>query len=126
MKKNIIIAALVLIIFVLMFLRKTSSMAPEVKPVKPVTLYTDCNYSGKSVQVGLGDYASMDKINFPNDQLSSIMIPEGVMVVLYENDNFGGSSTILKESVVCMKSVILKKYYNWNDRVSSFKVVMNK
>ena len=114
--KTIAIVLLILIIAILLF-RKTSPMDPLV-----VTLFADCNFSGQSVSVGVGDYYSMDKVGFPNDALSSIKIPTGLKVTLYENNGFGGSSLVSTSDIACLNTQKLKYVYNWNDRVSSFRV----
>ena len=117
MKKNITIAALVLIIFVLIFFKRSSPFTPS-----PVTLYENCNYGGASASVNIGDYASMDKIKFKNDSLSSLKIPAGMKVVLYEDNYFKGESVTLFKDVSCLNSIQMKGFKNWNDKTSSLKV----
>lgn len=51
-----------------------------------VTIYVDGNYKGQAVSLLPGNYSSMQQIGFPNKALSSLTVPEGFRVVLYENE----------------------------------------
>ncbi len=56
-----------------------------------VTIYTDRNFKGGSVQLGPGDY----NVNFAevgNDTVSSIRIPPGWSVSVWEHVDFNGAS----------------------------------
>lgn len=81
-----------------------------------VMIYTDEDYRGQSVVVYPGTYATMSQLNFPDDALTSLRVPAGYRVVLYEHPNFGGKSYTITES----KS----KFYisGWNDKTSSIAV----
>lgn len=82
-----------------------------------VIIYADANYQGQSATLLPGNYATMAAAgNFPNDAVSSLYIPQGYRVVLYEHENFGGKSTTLTAS---RSSFFLS---NWNDKTSSIAV----
>jgi hypothetical protein len=82
-----------------------------------VIIYTDANYQGQSATLLPGNYSTMAAAgNFPNDAVSSLYIPQGYRVVLYENENFSGKSTTLTAS---RSSFFLS---NWNDKTSSIAV----
>lgn len=82
-----------------------------------VIIYTDANYQGQSATLLPGNYSTMAAAgNFPNDAVSSLYIPQGYRVVLYEQENFGGKSTTLTAS---RSSFFLS---NWNDKTSSMAV----
>jgi hypothetical protein len=59
-----------------------------------VTVYQHCDYGGYSVPLQVGTYTLSDLQNkgVVNDDLSSIKVPDGLKVLAFEHDNFGGSS----------------------------------
>lgn len=81
-----------------------------------VIIYTDENYKGQSVAVLPGTYSSMSALGFPNKALSSLQVPAGYRVVLYENENFSGKNYTVTDSKT--------KFYlsGWNDKTSSIAV----
>jgi hypothetical protein len=58
----------------------------------------------------------MSFVGIPNDSISSIKIPSGAVVELYEHDNFEGSQIEFKNDV---KNLV---DFSWNDRASSIVV----
>jgi hypothetical protein len=82
-----------------------------------IYIYQDINYGGTSASLGLGDYtlSSLQAKGFKNDDLSSLKVPFGYKVTLYDDDNFGGSSKVITEDTSWIGS-------DWNDKVSSIKV----
>ncbi len=64
---------------------KTSSIVVELA----VKIFKDANYEGKSQTLPLGSY-NMKKLDIGNDKLSSIKIPLGLMVTLFEHKDFNG------------------------------------
>jgi hypothetical protein len=85
-----------------------------------VIIYTDANYKGQSVSLLPGTYSTMAQVNFPDNALSSLTVPAGYRVVLYEFENFGGKSTTITSST---SAFIFSK---WNDMTSSIKVFRDK
>lgn len=88
--------------------------------VNELTLYTDAGYKGQSVTLLPGTYATMAAANgFPEKALSSIQIPAGYRVVLYDQPNLRGKSITLtaSRSSFAMSS--------WNDRAVSIAVYRN-
>jgi hypothetical protein len=91
-----------------------------------VTLFVDCNFSGKSQFVGVGEYPVIDKVGIPNDTLSSLIINPGTTVILYTDYNFGGASLMLTaggDKPLQISCLIDMKPKSWNDQVSSLKVI---
>ncbi len=85
-----------------------------------VTLYADDDYGGNSVTLRPGSYNSLNQVSgFQDGMLSSIWIPAGYSVVLYENENFNGASYTLTSSSKGLRLM------GWNDRASSIKVMKN-
>lgn len=82
-----------------------------------VIIYTDGNYKGQSVSLLPGTYRTMAEADgFPDNMLSSLIVPPGYRVVLYEFENFGGKSYTVTQSKT---GFIIS---GWNDKTSSIAV----
>ncbi|MBI3140136.1 MAG: hypothetical protein HYZ15_16285 [Sphingobacteriales bacterium] len=79
-----------------------------------VTLHEDCNYRGRNYYLEAGTYRTY-QMKIGNDKLSSLQVPSGYRVTIYEDDNFRGQSQTYSEGVSCLDSA-------WNDRASSIVV----
>jgi hypothetical protein len=81
-----------------------------------VIIFVDENYKGQSVAVLPGTYSNMAMLGFPDNALSSLQVPVGYRVVLYEYENFGGKSYTITESK--------NRFYlsGWSDKTSSIAV----
>lgn len=64
---------------------KISSIVVELA----VKIFKDANYEGKSQTLPLGSY-NTKKLDIGNDKLSSIKIPSGLMVTLFEHTDYKG------------------------------------
>jgi len=53
------------------------------------TIYEHGNYQGRSQVIGVGSY-DMAELSIGNDTLSSLKVPDGLQVTLYEDANFKG------------------------------------
>jgi prepilin-type N-terminal cleavage/methylation domain-containing protein len=89
-----------------------------------ITLYAEKNFNNSLVSLGVGEYTLFD-LNAAagqniNDSLSSIKIPDGYKVIIYEHDNFNGSSYELYSDERNMNFPWWGNF--WNDRVSSIKI----
>ena len=88
--------------------------------VNELILYTDAGYKGQSVTLLPGTYSTMAAANgFPEKALSSIQIPQGYRVILYDQPNLRGKSISLTAS----RSSFLMS--GWNDRAASIAVYRN-
>ncbi|MES2776585.1 MAG: hypothetical protein V4722_20580 [Bacteroidota bacterium] len=85
-----------------------------VQAQKTVTLYSECNMAGKSKQLGPGDYTRF-RTGINNDDLSSIVVPQGMKAILYEDDNFGGMSYEILQTNNCIGA-------GWNKRMTSIQI----
>ncbi|MCX6317103.1 MAG: hypothetical protein NTW29_07420 [Bacteroidetes bacterium] len=82
-----------------------------------VIIYADDNYRGQAATLLPGTYSTMAQASgFPDNALSSLQVPAGYRVVLYEFENFGGKSY----TVTASKSGF--SFSGWNDKASSVKV----
>ena len=88
-----------------------------------VTFYSEFNYKGYYMTLKEGNHAKMPPMgkgrlfNKPsNDQISSIKIPAGWKVIVYQHDNFRGKSLTLTKSV---PNLNVKRF---NNTISSVKI----
>lgn len=81
-----------------------------------VIIYADTDYKGQSVSILPGTYSTMSQLGFPDNALSSLVVPDGYRVVIYEFENFGGKTYTITESKT--------RFYisGWNDKTSSIAV----
>lgn len=78
-----------------------------------VTLFADAGYTGAGQSLGLG-WHNMASLSIGNDRLSSLKVPQGWKVTLYEHANFGGIS----KRIVADTSML----HDFNDATSSLVV----
>lgn len=81
-----------------------------------VIVYQDCDYRGASQIVEAGNYRNMGELEFRNDSISSIRVPNGFEVTIYEDDRFDGTYARIDRDISCFDD-------QWNDEVSSIQVV---
>jgi len=81
-----------------------------------VVIYTDDNYRGQSASLYPGTYSTMTQAGFPDNALSSLTVPAGFRVVLYEFENFQGKSYTITQSKTGFS------FSGWNDKTSSIAV----
>ncbi|KAA1245540.1 S8 family serine peptidase [Aquimarina sp. RZ0] len=67
------------------------------------TFYRHCNFNGTKAVLGLGNYPNLGDV-FLTNQLSSLEIPAGLQVTLYQNTNFSGSSIVLTSNDTCLNN----------------------
>lgn len=80
-----------------------------------VNFFKGYSFNGNRLAYGVGDYAQIP--NGWNDEISSIQIPQGLVVTIYEHANFqGGAKTI---------SGNWDAEYSWNNEISSFRIFAN-
>gem|GEM_PF-544299 len=96
------------------YLEKIPKNGGKVNTDKSITIFQHSNYLGKSQQLALGEYNTVD-MSIGNDQLSSLKIPRGITVTLYTDPGFGGDVAVLTQS----QSYIGDKF---NDKISSLVV----
>lgn len=87
-----------------------------------IQLYFDCWFQGQSVRKGVGRY-NLNDMGLPNDSISSMRIPSGLKITIYQHANFGGISKtyVGPTDVQCLVNEPMTAWgQNWNDQVSSF------
>jgi len=82
------------------------------------TFYEHCDYQGRSIQLGQGsyDYNFIHSKGF-NDIISSIKVPKGLRVVVFEHDLNNGRSLTLIDNNPCLIN------NSFNDIISSIIVI---
>ncbi|HVK48656.1 MAG TPA: glycoside hydrolase family 97 catalytic domain-containing protein [Pseudobacter sp.] len=100
--------------------RITIQSPESVDPGVAGTFYQHCNYdtSGYAVTLGEGDYTQtvLKARGINNNDISSLKVTSGYQVILYDADNFEGSSVTITSNNGCLTSV------NFNDRASSLRI----
>jgi len=129
----VIITVILIIYYINKSVNKTTENSPVVSPPllniqnklvpvntlqlnKTISCYENCDYNGAKYEYNIGDYPFIGQE--ANDKISSIQVPLGLEVELYEHGNFGGRSIILRENERCLVDK------NFNDLTSSLKVRM--
>lgn len=78
------------------------------------TFFEHNNYQGRSWKLGGGNYKWVGEHGISNDVISSVKVPKGGSVVLYDHANFGGASITLTENASSLG--------DFDNRTSSIKV----
>lgn len=89
----------------------------SVASLNKVHIYQDNNYAGFYSQLSPGDYTSTQLLSrgAPDNFITSLTIPQGYEVTVYENDNFTGASKMFTGNTAWLA--------DWNDKISSLKIV---
>ena len=87
------------------------------------TVYSDCNYGGKAVNLPEGSYslAQLGERGVGNDDISSLRVNPGYDVVLFTDDQLAGSRLTLTGDVACLTGNALGNG-TWNDQTTSLLV----
>jgi hypothetical protein len=89
---------------------------------EPVVFFEHCNYTGRRSEIRQpGEYHLQD-MGINNDMISSIKIPLGYQVTVFEHWKFEGASKTFSADVPCLVDHNLRGRTNWNDQTSSFKI----
>jgi hypothetical protein len=97
----------------------SASTTPPPPPPPPViqnvTFYQHYDYGGTSSSLGVGRY-DINAMGLPNDAISSVKVPAGMRVILYEHGGFGGATRILTADTPQLGPL------DFNDKTSSIVV----
>ena len=66
------------------------------------TIYEHCGYNGSNASPGIGEYPNMSSAGLVNNDVSSLRVPTGLQVTLFNNTNFGGSSITFTADDPCL------------------------
>jgi peptidyl-Asp metalloendopeptidase len=100
------------------FRSATNPPPPPPPPAGSVKVFQHCAFGGYSATLPVGSYtlSSLNSLGVLNDDLSSIQVPRGFRVTLYQNDGFTGNSIVKTQNESCFIT------QQFNDVVSSIKV----
>ena len=89
----------------------------SVASLNKVHTYQNINYAGFYSQLSTGNYtlAQLQARGISDNDITSLTVPSGYVVTVYENDNFGGASKTFTANSAWLA--------DWNDRISSLKIV---
>jgi hypothetical protein len=98
----------------------SNSITVTTNPVTtgPAVVYSDCNFSGNPVALGVGNYtlAQLQASGAVNDDISSVQVQSGYRVTLFADNNFAGASLQLTANDNCLSD------NSFNDMASSIRV----
>jgi hypothetical protein len=80
-----------------------------------VVIYADCNYTGQASILGPGNYYNPFQYHITDNALSSLRVPAGFRVELYDNINMFGAPYVVRGNVSCLPA-------SFNNRVSSIRI----
>ena len=100
----------------------SASASTSASTVPLVTFYSGYNYSGvaNSLDIGEYSYAKMLASRIANDSISSIKIPNGYTVIVYQDD-IGSLSTTLTSDVPDLRTVTVNGR-SFDKTISAFKI----
>jgi hypothetical protein len=81
--------------------------------------YLDIDYKNIFIALPPGEYSS-SKISLPIKSISSIKVPHGYSVILFDNNNFNGNYVHLSSNETNLQNK------NFNDRTVSIQIISNK
>lgn len=92
----------------------TDPISDSETPLTEVELYSECNYQGRSISLKNGKYTASDlqRLGLADNSISSIRVPDGMKIDLFENDFYRGRSGALGANSDCLVD-------RFNDQVSS-------
>jgi hypothetical protein len=96
--------------------RASSIVVEAIAPT--ATVYKDCNYLGRAVNLPVGDYtlAQLQVRGINNNDISSMHVAAGYQVVGYDSDNFTGASVTISGDNSCLVN------NSFNDMITSLRV----
>jgi len=129
------------------FYQPQSQLSAFYQPPAPAlfaTVYEDCNFTktAKFAELPVGEYKRMQDVGVSGGHVSSIKVPPGLKVTLYEFENFEGRHTVITSDAMCLtntplysepkkneRGVVVEDAHvagAWNDKVYSIKVELNR
>jgi hypothetical protein len=85
---------------------------PQYNSTLVASFYNSPSFQGQVLQLGVGNYPQLN-INW-NNKISSIIIPQGLKVIVYSKSNYTGDSMMLTNNWSSVGGTDI-----WNDRISS-------
>ena len=81
--------------------------------------FVECNWNGQSSKLSIGKY-NVGETGLPDKSISSVSVPVGLKVTIFDNKDFSGESLLLQEDRTCLKFDRFRDgWYNWDKKISS-------
>lgn len=89
-------------------------------PAGVATFYNDCNYTTPVAVLEAGDYtlAQLQAKGISNNSISSLKVDSGYQVILYDGDNFSGTTVTRTANTGCLVGE-----GNFNDKTTSLRIL---
>jgi hypothetical protein len=100
-------------------LQLTESKPPSDLPLDSVAVFKEKNFTGTKMLLREGQYSAKD-IGDLNDNISSLSIPKGLVVILYDQDNCKGDSIAFCAVENALSPSNLGEYFD--NKISSLKI----
>jgi endoglucanase Acf2/uncharacterized protein YjdB len=86
--------------------------------INGITFYQDCSFGGVAAAIGAGTYttAQLGSAGISNNWISSLHVPSGWSVALYDGDNLSGTTLTVTANNTCLVS------NSFNDLTSSLRI----
>ena len=86
-------------------------------------IYDTCFFQGNYSVLDVGKF-NLNTMGLPNDSISSVRVPPGYKVTLYEHIDFMGESLVLLSDAMCLSDYWMKRKLNvpWMKQASSIRV----
>ena len=96
----------------------TPKPTPTPTPTAPVKVFQHCSFGGYSASLPVGNYdlPKLRSLGVQNDDLSSLQVPKGYRVTLFQHAGFTGKTVIKTTDETCLVN------QSFNDSASSIKV----
>ena len=94
---------------------RTLQAVPETS-TETVTLHQNYSQRGEAYTLAVGNYSWLPNAGVPNDDISSVTVPDGYTLVLYQHANYRGNSVTLTSNATLR---------NFNDEASSARFFKN-
>ncbi len=81
-----------------------------------IIVFSDCDYNGRFKVLREGDYDALRKVGVEHNAVSSIYIPEGMAVEVFQRRGFRGHWYRLNQSQACLPG-------KWDNRIGAMRVM---
>jgi hypothetical protein len=88
-----------------------------------VCFYGKCGFKGWEACFSPGQYKDLINLNMPDNHISSVSVPKGLKVDMYQGCEFGGRRVSLKKDKKCFIKNIT--HPGWDTTIGSFQITNN-
>ena len=81
-----------------------------------IIVFSECGFEGRSKKLPLGDHQMLREVGVEHNAISSMIIPNGLAVEIFQKRRFQGHWYRMNQNQPCLKG-------NWDNRIGSLRVV---